>query len=158
MASIALGSSRIPWVRVWTARKPFVLVNSLVPTDVPQFVQRPSESLLFERQFHVPGMDQFNVNDEVRLLYVAIWKVARALALRDWLAPLLFCPIIVHHLVLCRFHPLFCPYRCIYLDMLHPGYVAYGNATGSLTRPRCTCLADLTAFGNCHRTCSSAIT
>ena len=42
--------------------------RSLVPTDVPQFIQRPPDSVLLERQFHLPEFDSFTVNDEVRLL------------------------------------------------------------------------------------------
>ena len=42
--------------------------RSLVPTDVPQFIQRPPDSVLLERQFHLPKFDSFTVNDEVRLL------------------------------------------------------------------------------------------
>jgi hypothetical protein len=46
-------------------------VKSLVPTDIPQLVQRPPDSVLLERQFRPPaGLDSFNVNDEIRLLYV----------------------------------------------------------------------------------------
>ena len=66
--------------RVQQGRPRGVLRRSLVPNDVPQLVQRPPDAILLERQFRPPaGLDSFNVNDEVRVLFDSFRELPRDL-------------------------------------------------------------------------------
>ncbi len=117
--------------------------RSLVPRDVPQLVQRPPDSMLLERQFRPPaGLDSFNVNDEIRLLYVPRRTVAAAFPASPspLLLPRFSFPASPSPLLLPRFS-------------FHPR-LAHSPAR-TVKRARSP---DSTASGSCRRTCRSATT